>query len=66
MSQQINGNSVLRIPQIPNTMCGVRAAVQLSFKAFALIYTSHIIQGTIFSGEKWILAATDLWHPMYP
>jgi len=73
MRQQINeegnraiiGNSVLRIPQIPNTMCGVRAAVQLSLKAFALIYMSHIIQGSTFGEEKWILPASDLLRPMY-
>jgi len=73
MRQEINeegnraiiGNSVLRIPQIPNTMCGVRAVVQPSLKVFALIYTSHIIQGSTFDEEKWILPATDLSHPMY-
>jgi hypothetical protein len=60
MKQQINedgntaiiGNSVLSIPQIPNTVSGVRAAVQLSVKAFALIYTSHLIQGSNFGDEK--------------
>jgi hypothetical protein len=75
MRQQINeegngaiiGNSILSIPQIPNTMCGVRAAVQPSLKAFALIYMSHIpvIEGSNFGEEKWILPATDLSRPMY-
>jgi len=68
MRQQINeegnraiiGNSVLRIPQLPNTMCGVRAAVQPLLKAFALIYMSHVIQGNTFSEEKWILPGNDL------
>jgi len=70
MRQQINeegnraiiGNSVLlvRIPQLPNTVCGVRAAVQPLLKAFALIYMSHVIQDSTFSEEKWILLGNDL------
>jgi hypothetical protein len=41
-------------------MCGVRAAVQPSLKAFILIYMSHVIQGSTFGEEKWILPASDL------
>lgn len=73
MKQQINeegnraiiGNSVLSVPQISNTMSGVRAAVQLSLKVYALIYRSHVIQGSTFSEEKWILPASDLSCSMY-
>jgi hypothetical protein len=39
--------------------------VQLSVKAFALIYTSHLIQGSNFGDEKWTLSASDLSCPMY-
>jgi hypothetical protein len=73
MRQQINeegngdvtGNSILSIPQIPNTLCGVRATMQLLLKAFAIIYPNNVIKGSTLSEEKWVLPASDLSCPVY-
>jgi hypothetical protein len=64
-NRDVTGNSILSIPQIPNTLCGVRATMQLLLKAFAIIYPRNVIKGSTFSEEKWILPASDLACSMY-